>query len=85
VAFPGFQLNIDRLLNKTITVHKFKIEPSKQKAGTEYLTMEIMYEGERRIVWSGGKALIDAIRQTADEDFPFETTIIKNDRQYQFS
>jgi hypothetical protein len=80
-AFVGEKISISRLLNKEIIVHAFKVKPSTQKEGTNYLTMQIEKSGEKRIVFTGSTFLIDMIERVPDNSFPFKT-IIKGDEDY---
>jgi len=80
-SFVGEKISISRLFNLQITVIAFKIEPSKQKAGTELLTLQIEKSGEKRIVFTGSIVLIQMIKKVPENKFPF-TTIIKGDNEY---
>lgn len=80
-AFVGEKISISRILNKEIIVHDFKVKPSTQKEGTNYLTMQIEKSGEKRIVFTGSTFLIDMIQRVPENKFPFKT-IIKGDEDY---
>lgn len=79
--FVGEKIQVQKLFNLTIKVFSFKIEPSKQKKGTELLTLQIEKSGEKRIVFTGSTVLIDQIRRVPEDKFPF-TTVIKGDNDY---
>ena len=83
--FTGDKIKIDRILNREIAVLDFKIGPSTQKPGTEYLTLQIEVNQQKHIVFTGAKPLIQTIQQVERSDFPFKTTIIKENDTLQFS
>lgn len=80
-AFVGDKIKVKNLINAAITVLDFKTEPSKQKPGTELLTLQIEKGGEKRIVFTGSVVLLDQIKRVPKNSFPFET-IIKGDNEY---
>jgi len=79
--FVGDKISVKKLFNTPIKVLDHKIEPSKQKAGTECLTLQIEKGTEKRIVFTGSKVLIDMIKRVPKDAYPFETTI-KGDNDY---
>jgi len=83
--FVGDKISVKKLFNLPIRVLDHKIEPSKQKQGTELLTLQIEKGDEKRIVFTGSKVLIDLIKQIPKEDFPFETTIKGDNDYYEFT
>ena len=80
-SFVGEKIKVEKIFNTTINVLEFKIGPSKNNPGTELLTLQIEKGGEKRIVFTGSKVLIDQIRRVEKNQFPF-TTIIKGDNDY---
>ena len=80
-SFIGDKIPVKKILNNEIKVLDFKIDPSKQKEGTELLTLQIEKSGEKRIVFTGSTILRDQIRRVPKDKFPF-TTIIKADNDY---
>lgn len=52
--------------------------------GKDALVLQIEFEGESRIVFTGSKVLIDQITQVVNDDFPFKASIVKNGEQYKF-
>lgn len=80
VAFTGDKISVKKLVDKNtlISVLKFKVEESKKKPGTDYLTMQIEIDGVKHVVFTGSAGLISQIRQVPEDKFPF-TTIIKKD------
>ena len=84
-TFIGDKINIDKILNTEIKVLAYKVEPSKAKAGTELLTLQIERKGDKNIIFTGSGNLIFMIRQVPKDKFPFTTTIIKEDRRLEFT
>lgn len=80
-SFTGDKIAVQKLFNLNIKVLDFKIEPSRQKSGTELLTLQIEKSGEKRIVFTGSKVMIDQIKRVPDDKFPF-STVIKGDNDY---
>lgn len=85
-SFEGDKIKIDRILNKKISVHDFKIEQSKYEKGTgKCLYMQIEVDGQKRVLFTGSASLMDMIQQVDKTNFPFETTIIKENERFQFT
>lgn len=84
-AFVGEKIQVQKLFNLSITVIAFKIEPSKQRAGTELLTLQIEKAGEKRIVFIGSTVMIDQIKRVPDDKFPFITAIKGDNHYYEFT
>lgn len=83
--FVGEKITVTKLLNLQIKVLGFKVEPSRQKPGTECLTLQIIKSGEKRIVFTGSTVLIDQIKRVPDNGFPFSTTIKGDNDYYEFT
>ncbi len=83
--FTGEKIKIERILNTEIEIHDFKIEPSKLKKGTDYLTLQIMRSGIYNVVFTGSTILIQMINKIPKEKFPFKTTIKKDNEYYEFT
>lgn len=86
-AFIGKSIEIGEILNQNIIVHHYSIDPSKfpDKGNGLRLTMQIEYEGKKRVIFTGSVVLQTLIRQIPDADFPFETIIKKNEKRYEFT
>lgn len=82
-VFLGEKIKIDRILNKEISVHAFTLAESKYKGNL--LSLQIKVNGEFRVVFTGSKVLIDMITQVQQDDFPFTTTIVKENEFYEFT
>lgn len=83
--FVGEKIQVQKLFNLPIKVLTFKIEPSKQKKGTELLTLQIEKSGEKRVVFTGSTVLIDQIKRVPDDKFPFLATIRGDNDYYEFT
>ena len=82
-GFKGDSIKTSRLLNREIEVHAFKIEDSKQEAGTKCLHLQIKIGETWHVVFTGGKSLIEDIQQVPK--FPFKTTIVKENEWLKFT
>jgi hypothetical protein len=82
-SLTGDKIKIARVLNKEIIVSDFRIEQSKYDGECLYLQIEL--EKDKRVVFTGSKGLIEAIKQIRATDFPFSTTIVENNDRYEFS
>jgi len=84
-SFVGEKIQVQKLFNLSIKVLDFKVEPSKQKEGTEFLTLQIEKSGEKRIVFTGSTILIQQIKKVPEDKFPFITTIKGDNDYYEFT
>jgi hypothetical protein len=86
-AFEGDKISIERVLNREITVHDFKIVKTKfpEKGNPECLHLQISIGENKHVVFSGSKVLQDSIRQISKSDFPFITIIVKGNRRFEFT
>ena|SRR5688572_27711827 len=84
-VFVGDKIPVKKILNVPISVLEFKIEPSKKKEGTDFLTLQIEKSGEKRIVFTGSKIMMDQINRVPKESFPFTTTIVNDNEYYEFT
>jgi hypothetical protein len=83
--FVGKSISIDEILNLPITVSGFKVEPSKKKVNTNYLTLQIEIENKKRVVFTGATILIQTIKKVPEDKFPFSTTIVKKNEYLEFT
>jgi RNA-directed DNA polymerase len=85
-AFEGEKMKIERAINKTITVHEYRIVPSKfpEKGNGKRLDMQIAIDGVKRVVWTGSNTLMEMITQVPQSAFPFEAQIVKENDRYEF-
>ena len=84
--FVGDKISIDRILNREVIVHDYKVEPSKIKIGTKCLYLQIALGETKHVVFTGSGKLLEQIEKAVPEDFPFKATIVKKEnRAYHFS
>ena len=83
----GEKIAIKKILNKLVSVEFYRIEPSKypDSGNVNRLNMQIVYNEDKRVVFTGSKGLMDVIQQIPPENFPFETTIIEQNEAFFFS
>jgi hypothetical protein len=85
-GFTGDKIKINRILNKEITVHGYKIEDSKFDRGNKKcLHLSIAVDGQMHVVFTGSGVLMDVISRVPQNEFPFTTTIIKENERFEFS
>ena len=86
-SFEGDKIKIDRIMNKPITVEDYKIENSKfsEKGNGKCLYLQILVDNSKRVVFTGSANLMELIQQVAKQDFPFVTTIIKENERLEFT
>lgn len=82
----GDKIKIDDIVNKPIQAMSYRISDSKFRKPNcdKCLTLQIKYNGEDRVVFTGSNVLIGQIEIYKDK-LPFETIIIKSERFYTFS
>ena len=86
-GLKGKKISIDEVLNKEIIVEAYRIANSKydDKGNGKCLYLQIKLDNEERVVFSGSVVLQDIIEQVPADDFPFQTTIIKRNKRYEFT
>ena len=86
-AFEGPKIEMDDILNKPIIVEDFKIEDSKfkEKGNGKRLTLQILVDTNKRIVFTGSVNLMQMIQEVKRDNFPFTTTIIKQNKRLEFT
>lgn len=82
--FSGEKIKINKILDKEIIIENYKINASKIRIGTEYLSIKIKFLEEDRVLFSGSKNLIEMIKQVNEKDFLFLATIIKQGERLEF-
>lgn len=86
--FIGDKIKMEKILNKEISIAGFKIGDSKafpEKGNGKYMNMQIEVGGEKRVVFTGSRCLMDTIQKVPESSFPFTTTIVKENDHYQFT
>lgn len=87
VHLVGDKISIEKILNREIIVHCFKIVDSKfskNKSG-KCLNLQIEIAGIKHVVFTGSDVLIDQIKQVPEADFPFTATIVKTMKYFEFT
>lgn len=84
VALVGDKVALSEVLNQPIEVEKFRKSKSKQKEGTEYVTIQIKYQGKERVIFTGSDVLKNQLEKYKDH-LPFETIIKKINNYYSFT
>ena len=86
-GFVGDKIKITKILNREITVYKYRITESKfkEKGSGKYLNMQIGIGDEKHVVFTGSIGLMGMIEKVAKADFPFITTIIKDNDRLEFT
>lgn len=82
-GFKGDKIKIERILNREVTVQAFKIVDSQFKG--KCLHLQILLNNTSHVVFTGSVNLMDMIQQVKQEDFPFTTTIVKENERYDFT
>lgn len=86
-SYVGDKIKITKILNKEISVLKFKIEPSKYQKGKakDLMTLQIEINDEKFIIFTASIFLINQILQIDKNSFPFNTIISKIGEHYEFT
>jgi hypothetical protein len=86
--FEGDKIKMSKILNCEIVVHHFKIEDSKvfkEKGTGKCMYIQISFNNEKRIVFTGSSWLIDTLQQVPDDGFPFTSVIIQENERFKFT
>ena len=83
--FTGDKVMIFDILNREIVVKAFKIEDSTKKAGEKCLHLQIVIGNTNHVLFSGSKNLMFRIQQIRPDNFPFTTTIVKDNKTLDFT
>ena len=84
-CFTGDKISIDRLFNREINVHDYRITDSKVKENTKYLQLQISIGETMHVVFTGSLMLMDIIKKVDKSKLPFSTRIVKENRRYDFT
>jgi hypothetical protein len=79
-TFVGDKIHIDKVIGKEIIAHHYEIKQSKFPTETndKCLYIQIELKGEKRVIFTTSKYLMDLCEQAKDH-FPFTTTIVKEE------
>lgn len=83
--FIGKKIEADDILDLEIIILDFEIRDSNKFAGTKCLYLQIELDGKKRVVFTGGKTLIDVMSQVTKDKLPIKTKIAKEDRILKFT
>ncbi|MDB0602335.1 hypothetical protein PL373_14530 [Tenacibaculum maritimum] len=83
--FTGEKIQSKRIFDKEIKVLDYKIAPSIKKPGTDFLTLQIEINNEKRIFFTGSTILMQQIKSIPKDKFPFSTTIINDNEYFEFT
>jgi hypothetical protein len=83
----GNKIPIDNILNKAITVDRFRITPSRYpgKGNGKCLHIQIGIGEFKHVVFTGSVILMDLIERIPESDFPFTAQIVKEGKRYEFT
>lgn len=84
-SFVGDKIKIDRIINREITVYDFRVEDSKYGSNRKCLYLQIGIGDLKYVVFTGSTVLIETIQQVPKTEFPFATTIVKDNERFEFS
>lgn len=84
VALVGDKVALSEVLNQMIEVKKYRISKSKKKEGSEYVTIQIKYQGKERVIFTGSDVIKNQLEKYKDH-LPFEATIKKINNYYSFT
>lgn len=85
-GFEGDKIKIERVLNREIVIHNFKIVPSKYPdKNDKCLHMQVSVDNRKHVIFCTGVALQIILNKIPKEDFPFATTIVKENMRYEFT
>lgn len=80
----GDKLNINIILNEEIKIEKYKIKDSKFKDG-KCLHLQILWKEKRYVIFNGASVLMKYIVMVPEDQFPLDTTIVKQNGCYLFT
>ena len=86
-AFEGDKIGMHKILNKQIIIEDFKIGESKykEKGSGKLLTIQIIVDNAKRIVFTSSSNLMQMIEQAPKDKFPFMTIIVEENERYEFT
>lgn len=85
LGFTGDKIKVKKILNRQITVHAYKIEPSKFEGKGDCLYVQIEVDGNMHLLFTGSVVLAEQIKKVPHNGFPFQTTIVENNERLQFT
>lgn len=87
VGLIGNRIDIGNVFNEEIIIHSYKIADSKfPKPGRERcLHLQVELNGEMRVMFLTSTSLINVLERIPRDEFPFKTTIKKNQKRFEFT
>lgn len=80
----GDKIKMVDILDKEIMVEGFRIMKSKFNVDKQCLALQIEFEKQQRVLFTGSGVLISQIQKYAHE-IPFETVITKENKYFTFN
>lgn len=79
----GDKIKIDDVLNKEVQIINYSIKESKYSKNNsgKYLTLQVIYNDEKCVIFTGSDVLIDQIEKY-NHEIPFLSTIRKINRYF---
>jgi hypothetical protein len=89
-GFEGDKVKMEKILNREIVLHAFKVEDSKikvfrEKGSGKCMHLQISFNNEMHVVFTSSSGLMETINQVPGDKFPFITTIIKENERLKFT
>jgi hypothetical protein len=87
-GFEGDKIKMQKILNREIIIHDFRIEDSKiyKERGTcKCLHLQISVNDQKHIVFTSSAGLIEMIQKVPENGFPFTTTIVQDGERFLFT
>jgi len=86
-AYVGDKIKMNKVMNKQIIIHRYRIEESKfkDKGNGKRLDMQIEMGGILYILWTSSVVLQETIKQIPAASFPFTTTIVLENERFEFT
>ncbi len=88
IGFEGDKIKMSKILNREIVVHHYKIEDSKifkDHGSGKCLHLQISFNNEKHILFTGSSGLIETIQKVPENGFPFSTTIVEENERFSFT
>ncbi|MGK0175656.1 MAG: hypothetical protein ACI9AT_002043 [Ulvibacter sp.] len=84
-SFVGDKISLKRIFNSEIKVIDYKIQDSIKKESSKYLTIQVEFNNEKRVIFTGSSVLMQQIEKVPKEGFPFTTKISNNNEYFEFT
>lgn len=74
-----------KILDKQIIVHDYDIKPSKFGDSDKCLHIQISLNDKKHVVFTGSQYLMDTLERVGKSKLPFTTTIIEEEKRFEFT